>query len=111
MPCRWHDAIRTLGNLHSVIPGKHGLSDFGKASGFYNRQIKTLSTISASQAEAVDVDTRQTVGNIPHFDEMMAFFMDPRAQPVDRSSIVHGDYKIDNLVYHKTEPRVIRILE
>lgn len=111
MQRRWRDAVRTLARLHSVVPGKHGLSSFGKASDFYNRQIKTLSTISGSQAQAVDLETRQRVGKIPHFDEMVAFFKDSRTQPFDRSSVIHGDYKIDNLVYHKTEPRVIGILE
>jgi aminoglycoside phosphotransferase (APT) family kinase protein len=85
------------------------LSDYGKSSGFYTRQIKTFQTISAAQALAVDVDTKIPVGKIPYFDEVVPFFSN--TQPKDRSSLIHGDYKIDNLVFHKTEPRVIGILE
>lgn len=109
--CRWHDAIRTLGKLHSVVPSEHNLSSFGKPNGFYDRQIKTLSTISAAQAHAVDVESKRAVGSVPHFDEMVSFFRDPATQPVDRACVIHGDYKIDNLVFHQTEPRVIGILE
>lgn len=90
---------------------EHGLSDFGKPTGFYNRQVKTLSTIAASQAQAVDVDSKKAVGQIPHFDQMVSFFRDPATQPVDRTCVIHGDFKIDNLVFHRTEPRVIGILE
>ena len=92
-------------------PDEYALSGFGKADGFYNRQIKTLSTISASQAQAVDVDSKSPVGDIPHFGEMVSFFRDLATQPVDRTCVIHGDYKIDNLVFHNTEPRVIGILE
>ena len=63
------------------------------------------------QSQAVDIETRVQVGKIPHFDDMVAFFHDPATQPQDRSTLIHGDYKIDNLVYHKTETRVIGILE
>lgn len=87
------------------------LSNFGKPSGFYNRQIRTLGTISTSQAQAVDIESKQPVGKIPHFDDMVSFFGDPKTQPRDRGTLIHGDYKIDNLVFHKTEPRVIGILE
>lgn len=109
--CRWKDAIQTLAKLHKVDPRSVGLSDYGKHSGFYNRQIKTLGTISSAQAHAPDAETGKLVGNIPHFEQMVQFFSDPGMQPKDRSTLVHGDYKIDNLVYHKTEPRVIGILE
>ena len=92
-------------------PASVGLSNFGKPSGFYNRQIATFGTISESQAQAVDIVTHVPVGKIPHFDDIVAFFKNGRTQPKDRATLIHGDYKIDNLVFHKTEPRVIGILE
>ncbi|KAI4203638.1 MAG: hypothetical protein LQ350_001639 [Teloschistes chrysophthalmus] len=107
----WHDAIRTLAKLHRLLPSSVGLSNFGKSSGFYDRQIKTLGTIAESQAKALDIETQVAVGTIPHFDDMVSFFANPQTQPKDRASLVHGDYKIDNLVYHKIEPKVIGILE
>jgi aminoglycoside phosphotransferase (APT) family kinase protein len=48
---------------------------------------------------------------MPHIDEILGYFKDKQMQPKDRGTPIHGDYKIDNLVYHKTEPRVIGILE
>jgi len=107
----WHDAIRTLAKLHRVKPKDVGLEDFGRSSGFYRRQIKTFSTISDAQSKAVDIETGKSVGKIPHVDEMLEFFSDARTQPKDRGHPIHGDYKIDNLVFHKTEPRVIGILD
>ena len=97
--------------MHRVKPSSVDLSSYGKPSGFYNRQLKTFSTISASQAQTVDIESKALVGDIPHFGDIVAFLRSPDTQPKDRGTLVHGDYKIDNLVYHKTEPRVIGILE
>lgn len=108
---RWKAAIDTLAKFHRVDPASVGLASFGKPSGFYNRQIATFNTISEAQSQAVDVDTGVAVGKVPHQDAMVSFFQDARTQPKDRSSFVHGDYKIDNVVFHKTEARVIGILE
>lgn len=107
----WSDAIRTLAKLHSVDPARLGLADFGRPSGFYTRQVNTWRTICEAQASVTDVDTGKEVGHLPHFAQMTAFFEDPASQPTDRGTLIHGDYKIDNLVFHKTEPRVIGILE
>jgi aminoglycoside phosphotransferase (APT) family kinase protein len=108
---RWRSAIETLAKFHTVNPASVNLSSFGKPSGFYNRQLKTFNTIQTAQSKAKDKDTGVPVGKIPHFDEMVEFFSNPQTQPEDRSTFVHGDYKIDNVVFHKTEPRVIGILE
>ncbi|OCK77923.1 APH-domain-containing protein [Lepidopterella palustris CBS 459.81] len=107
----WHSATIALGKLHSVVPKSVGMESYGKPSGFYNRQLATFKPICEAQAKAVDVDTKIPVGKIPHQDDMVAFFSDPTTQPKDRSTFVHGDYKIDNVVFHKTEPRVIGILD
>lgn len=103
--------MTTLAKFHRVSPSSVGLSSFGKPNGFYNRQLNTFKTIQEAQASAVDVESKEPVGDIPHYQDMVAFFGDPNTQPKDRSGFVHGDYKIDNVVFHKTEPRVIGILE
>jgi aminoglycoside phosphotransferase (APT) family kinase protein len=107
----WSAAVRTLAKLHSVDPDSVGLGNFGKREGFYGRQVRTWSTICAAQAGTRDVETGEPVGALPHMEEMVAFFGDERRQPADRGTLIHGDYKIDNLVFHKTEARVIGILE
>ncbi|KAL2159302.1 hypothetical protein VTH06DRAFT_2737 [Thermothelomyces fergusii] len=107
----WADAVRTLAKLHRIDPRSVGLENFGKHTGFYTRQVKTWRAVCDAQAAIRDVETREAVGQLPHFDELMEFFADERQQPADRGTLIHGDFKIDNLVFHKTEPRVIGILD
>lgn len=108
---RWREAVQTLARLHRVKPASVGLLDFGKRSGFYSRQLKTLGGISAAQARVQDIETKKMVGDIPNHKAIVEFLSDVRTQPRDRASLIHGDYKIDNLVFHRSEPRVIGILE
>ncbi|EAS33769.3 phosphotransferase enzyme family domain-containing protein [Coccidioides immitis RS] len=107
----WKDAVETLAKFHRVDPKSIGMEKFGRHSGFYDRQIATFRTISKAQAETVDIETKVPVGNLPHFEEMVEFFSNKDLQPKDRGTFVHGDYKIDNMVFHKTEPRVIGVLD
>ncbi|KAK8874423.1 Acyl-CoA dehydrogenase family member 11 [Apiospora arundinis] len=126
----WRSAVDTLARLHRVSPRDVGLETYGKSSGFYDRQLATWRQICEAQARAVDADTKEPVGQLPHFDDLLAFFGGsdngssgdddkdskrrrkmPTSQPRDRGTLIHGDYKIDNLVFHRTEPRVIGILD
>ncbi|OQV03597.1 hypothetical protein CLAIMM_08619 [Cladophialophora immunda] len=107
----WCSAVEALAKLHRVDFRSIGLQNFGKSGGFYNRQIVTFQNLAESQAKAPDRHTGQHIGEVPHLQEMVSFFANPRHQPKDRSTLVHGDYKIDNLVFHKSEPRVIGILD
>ncbi|KAJ5824645.1 Aminoglycoside phosphotransferase [Penicillium robsamsonii] len=107
----WKNAVQTLAKFHNVVPKSVGLENFGKPTGFFDRQIATFKTISKAQAAVVDADTKEPVGELPYFNDMVTFFAQKSTQPLDRGTLVHGDYKIDNLIFHKTEPRVIGILD
>ncbi|KAI8631448.1 acyl-CoA dehydrogenase family member 11 [Xylariaceae sp. FL1651] len=107
----WRAAVYTLAKFHSVDFRKVGLESFGKSDRFYDRQLATWKQICTAQEKAVDVDTKEPVGPIPHFNELLQFFADKNLQPRDRATLVHGDYKLDNMVFHKTESRVIGILD
>ncbi|KAI0111942.1 acyl-CoA dehydrogenase family member 11 [Daldinia grandis] len=107
----WRAAVETLAALHSVDPDAAGLRSFGRKTGFYARQLATWTQICAVQARAADVETGAPVGPIPHMDDLVAFFDDEALRPRDRATLVHGDYKIDNVVFAPEEPRVAGILD
>lgn len=101
--------MSTLGKLHSVDYRSIDLEGYGKDAGFYTRQMKSLLKVSNAQAEVKNNETGKSVGAIPRIDELYAWF--ERNQVQDKATIVHGDYKIDNLVFHPIEPRVIGVLD
>ncbi|KAG0252198.1 hypothetical protein DFQ27_008226 [Actinomortierella ambigua] len=104
----WLSAVDTLAKLHKVNYIEVGLEGYGRPTGFYPRQISSLTKVAAAQATAKGKDG-QVVGPVPDIDKMTAWFK--KNEIADATTIVHGDYKIDNLVFHPTEPRVIGILD
>lgn len=108
---RWRQAIVTLAKLHSIGIEAIGLGEYGRRSGFYQRQIKTWEESEKTQSVVRDIETQNAVGRVPGVENMVQFFSNANFQPRDRACLIHGDYKIDNLVFHKTEPRIIGILE
>jgi len=78
--------------LHKVDYAAVGLKDYGRNYGFYTRQIKSLKRVSDAQAAVKDQDTGEKVRELPRLQEMLAWF--GRNQVQDKSSVVHGDYKV-----------------
>ena len=93
---RWKAATKTLAKLHAVSYKDVGLEKFGRAGGYYIRQMKTFKTISEAQAATEDIKTGEKVGPVPHFNQLLDWFA--KHLPPDRTSVVHGDYKLDNMV-------------
>lgn len=88
-----------LARLHSVDLVATGLSDYGKPGNYFARQITRWS----SQYEAAKTEP------LPAMDALMAWL--PQNIPADTSvALVHGDYPIDNMIFHPTEPRVLAVL-
>ena len=91
---------RVLATLHRVDYAAVGLADFGKSGQYIERQISRWS----KQYEAAPAD------RIPAMDALIGWL--PRHVPAgDETSIVHGDYRIDNVIFHPTEPRVLAVLD
>ncbi|KDN47847.1 hypothetical protein RSAG8_03267, partial [Rhizoctonia solani AG-8 WAC10335] len=108
----WLSAVKSLAALSSLVPSEVGLEGFGPRTPYFPRQIKSLSKVSQAQARVIDLETKQPVGPIPDYDEMIAWYQEHLPDESKTGlRIVHGDYKIDNLIFHPTEPKVIGILD
>ncbi|MDB5726699.1 MAG: phosphotransferase family protein [Novosphingobium sp.] len=91
----------TLARLHAVDIEAVGLTDYGKVGNYFERQIGRWS----SQYLADDV-----AGRDPDMDRLVEWL--PKNIPQgDGSTIVHGDFRCDNMIFHPTEPRVIAVLD
>ncbi len=91
---------RVIAALHSVNPADIGLADYGKAGNFFERQIgRWTKQYRASETES-----------IPAMERLIEWL--PLHIPAgDESAIVHGDYRMDNLIFHPTEARILAILD
>ena len=77
-----------------------GLADYGKPGNYFARQIGRWSKqYRASETERIEAMDR------------LIEWLPQHIPPGDETSIVHGDFRLDNLIFHPTEPRVIAVLD
>jgi aminoglycoside phosphotransferase (APT) family kinase protein len=98
---RIHDELnRVIAALHCVDPVAVGLGDFGKTDGYIARQVARWSKqYQASETEKIEA-----------MDNLIAWL--PANIPAgDETRIVHGDYRIDNVIFDADEPRIRAVID
>ena len=97
-----YDAMNaTMAALHNVNVAAVGLGDYGRPGNYFERQVNRWS----QQYRASETQ------HIPAMEALLQWL--PANMPADDGavSLVHGDYRLDNMMFHPTEPRVIALLD
>jgi aminoglycoside phosphotransferase (APT) family kinase protein len=96
----YSDMIRVLATLHSVDYATLGLENYGKPGNYFERQIGRWS----KQYVAAKTD------EIPSMEKLMEYLPDNVPED-DTTCIVHGDFRMENMLFHPTEPKAVAVLD
>jgi aminoglycoside phosphotransferase (APT) family kinase protein len=92
--------IEALARLHSYDPAELGLADFGRPGNYFARQIERWTRqYRASESESIEDIERLIV------------FLSESVPPQSQISIVHGDYRLDNIIFHPSTPDIVAVLD
>ncbi len=94
---------RVIAALHTVDFAQRGLASYGKSGNYFERQIGRWSKQYVASITQPIVEMDQLMEWLPQH-------IPPMARS-DLTGIVHGDYRLDNLMFHPTEPRIIAVLD
>jgi len=89
----------TLARLHTLDPARLGLADYGRPQGYLARQVTRWTR-----------DYRQMASELIPAMETLAAWL-PGHLPADQVALIHGDYRLDNIILHPTEPRILAVLD
>jgi len=98
----YFDAMNeTIARLHQLDPEAIGLRDYGRPGNYFARQISRWSKQYLDDAEA---------GRDADMDRLLEWL--PANIPAgDEASLVHGDFRCDNMIFHSVEPKVLAVLD
>ena len=92
----------TIARLHMVDYQAVGLGDYGKPGNYFARQVNRW-----SQQYFAD----ELAGRDANMDRLIAWLEANLPQDDDAASVIHGDFRIDNMIFHPTEPRILAVLD
>ena len=92
--------IATLARLHQIDPAAIGLGEYGRPGNYFARQVERWTR----QYRAAEIDP------MPEMDRLIDWL--PSTTPAqERTSIVHGDYRMDNMIFASDRPQVAAVLD
>ncbi len=95
---------RVIAALHKVRFADQGLADYGKPGNYFERQIGRWS-------KQYVASITQPIAEMDSLMQWLPQHIPASARDEKMISIVHGDYRLDNLLFHPTEPRVLAVLD
>ena len=96
----YEELARVLAAIHTVDLEATGLSDYGKTGGYVERQIRRWS----EQYRKSETQTVKTM-------EALLEWLPENLPANDETTLAHGDYRLDNLIFHPTEPRCLAVID
>ncbi|WP_457337419.1 phosphotransferase family protein [Rhizobacter sp. P5_C2] len=95
---------RVMAALHQVDVTAAGLADYGKPGNYFERQI-------ARWSKQYQASITQPIDAMEQLAQWLPAHMPASARDESQVSVVHGDFRLDNLVFHPSEPRVLAVLD
>ena len=96
-----HELMRVLAAIHEVDVDAVGLTDYGRPGNYYERQIsrwtKQYKAAETTRIEPMDILMDWLSANLPADD--------------GQNSLIHGDYRIDNIIFHTTDVRALAVID
>lgn len=97
----WMAVADTMAAMHAVDPDAVGLGDYGKPGSYFERQIARWNRQYGTSPS----------GPLPAVEELHDWLVAHQPEDDGRVALCHGDFRLGNLMFHPTEPRVIGILD
>jgi len=97
----YEEMVSVLANLHNVEPAEVGLADYGRPGNYYARQVNTWTM----QYRASATEENRTIDSVI---EWLVAHVPPDS---GRASLIHGDFRLDNLIYHPNCRQVKAVLD
>lgn len=100
----YNEMNRVIAALHTVDYAKQGLAHYGKSGNYFERQISRWT-------KQYQASITQPIEAMDRLIEWLPKHMPASARDESLTSIVHGDFRLDNLMFHANEPRVLAVLD